>query len=80
MVFYYYGKRFFFNCKFIFCFFNLFLFFRFFNPAIVTPESFDILPNDITPDKQDRQNFIAITRILQVCIFIIQQNFVFERE
>lgn len=29
-----------------------------------------MLPEGITPDNQDRQNLIAITRLLQVCCFI----------
>jgi len=42
-----------------------FILLRFFNPAIITPESLGMLPDGVVPDNQDRQNLIAITRIIQ---------------
>jgi hypothetical protein len=38
---------------------------RFFNPAIITPETLRMLPEEVKPDNLDHQNLIAITRLLQ---------------
>lgn len=42
-----------------------FILLRFYNPAIITPEALQMLPEGIIPSAQDRQNLIAITRLLQ---------------
>lgn len=38
---------------------------RFFNPAIVTPEAFHLVPNDTVLSTQARRNLLLVTKLLQ---------------
>eukprot|EP00002_Diphylleia_rotans_P030452 TRINITY_DN6259_c0_g1_i2.p1 TRINITY_DN6259_c0_g1~~TRINITY_DN6259_c0_g1_i2.p1 ORF type:complete len:771 (+),score=144.63 TRINITY_DN6259_c0_g1_i2:56-2368(+) len=42
-----------------------FIMLRFFNPAILTPESFELIPSDETVSDNGRRNLILITKLLQ---------------
>eukprot|EP01087_Luapelamoeba_hula_P009630 TRINITY_DN2507_c0_g1_i1.p1 TRINITY_DN2507_c0_g1~~TRINITY_DN2507_c0_g1_i1.p1 ORF type:complete len:830 (-),score=193.37 TRINITY_DN2507_c0_g1_i1:8-2497(-) len=42
-----------------------FLFLRYFNPAIVSPEKYGLIPNGITVSPHARQNLITVSKVLQ---------------